>query len=209
MNRLKRCTALAMTLMIVMLLCACQKEKKQDLFSQESYQNRSDQVVNDGWTDGIDDQYIFEYELSIEPKTKIEGVIVTGISDPKATDIQILKTRVSRFNDPKTIFGIGPGAFTNQTTIETVVLSDTVAMIYEKAFEGCTNLETVELTPTLWLIEKNAFSGCTSLKTISYSGTKAQFEQIRCEDQWVPAGQNITIVCADGALSADNSGSGE
>lgn len=206
MNRFRRITAMVLTLMLALSLCACGEEKKEDLFSEETYQNRSDQVVDDGWTDGIDDRYIFEYELSIEPKSKIEGVIVTAILDKAATDIQILRTRVSRFNDPKVIVGIGPGAFANHTSIEKVALSDTVAMICEGAFEGCTSLKTVELTTTVWLLEQNAFSGCTSLETIRYTGTMAQFEEIRREDHWSPVGQDLTIVCSDGSLTVDDSG---
>lgn len=206
MNRFRRITALVLTLMLVLSLCACGKEKKEDLFSEENYQNRSDQVVDDGWTDGIDDRYVFEYELSTEPKSKIEGVIVTAILDKAATDIRILRTRVSRFNDPKVIVGIGPGAFANNTTIETAALSDTVAMICEGAFEGCTSLKTVELTEAVWLFEQNAFSGCTSLETIRYTGTMAQFEEIRCEEHWAPVGQTVTIVCSDGSLTVDDAG---
>lgn len=205
MNRYKRLTALVLTLMLALSLCAC-GEEKENLFSEENYQNRSDQVVDDGWTDGIDDRYIFEYEVSIEPKSKIEGVMVTAILDKAATDVQILRTRVSRFNDPKVIVGIGPGAFANHTTIEKAALSDTVAMICEGAFEGCTNLKTVELTTTVWLLDQNAFSGCTSLETIRYTGTMAQFEEIQHEDHWAPAGQTFTIVCSDGSLTVDDSG---
>lgn len=206
MNSFKKFTALVLTLIFVISLCACGKEKNEDLFSEESYQNRGDKVADDGWTDGIDDHYIFEYEVSIEPKSKIEGVIVTAIIDKAATDIQILRTRVSRFNDPKVIVGIGSGAFANNTTIEKVALSDTVAMICEGAFEGCANLKTAKLTTTVWLLEKNAFSGCTSLETISYTGTMAQFKEIRLEDNWAPVGHTFTIVCSDGSLTADDSG---
>lgn len=206
MNRFRRLTALVLALMLGLSLCACGKGEKENLFSESSYQNRSDQVVDDGWTDGIDDRYLFEYEVSFEPKSKIEGVIVTGIFDKAATDIQILKTRVSRFNDPKAIVGIGPGAFADHTAIETVTLSDTVAMIGEGAFEGCTNLKTVELTEAVWLLDQNAFSGCTSLETIGYPGTMAQFEEIQRGDHWAPVEQTFTIVCADGSLTVDDAG---
>ena len=96
--------------------------------------------------------------------------------------------------------------YQNHTTIETVALSDTVAMICEGAFEGCTSLKTVELTTKVWLLEQNAFSGCTSLETIRYTGTMAQFEEIRREDHWAPVGQTVTIVCSDGFLTVDDSG---
>lgn len=206
MYYLKRITALSLMVLLVFSLSACGKEKKEDLFSEENYENRSDKVVDDGWTDGIDDKYIFEYELVIEPKSKIEGVIVTGILDKGTKDVQIMKTRVSRFNDPKTIVGIGSGAFANQKAIEKVSLSDTVVMIMEGAFEGCTSLKTVEMTSAVWLLEKNIFFGCTSLETIRYSGTMAEFELIQIEDSLVPAGQSLTIACKDGSFTMDDAG---
>ena len=52
MNRFRRITALVLTLMLALSLCACGEKEKDGLFSEENYQNRSNQVVDDDWADG-------------------------------------------------------------------------------------------------------------------------------------------------------------
>ncbi len=53
------------------------------------------------------------------------------------------------------------------TTVEKVVVTDTVQTINGRVFYGCTSLKQVELGSGLKTINNYAFSGCTSLKTLT------------------------------------------
>lgn len=101
------------------------------------------------------------------------------------------------------VYSVGAGVFANMTTLETVVLPDSVERIYESAFSGCTSLknfhwpeslvsidskafmnctslESVEPSENIGWIESNAFSGCTSLKRVVISGTLERFYLSEC-----------------------------
>lgn len=69
-------------------------------------------------------------------------------------------------------FDIGPDAFKDDTTIETVTTGNNAVNIYESAFYGCANLKSVIFGTRLASIDKNAFSGCRKLaKTIFLANT--------------------------------------
>jgi len=57
-------------------------------------------------------------------------------------------------------------AFCNNSTIESVILPDTVTLIGESAFEGCTNLNYIKLPGDSVSIGNDAFTNCTSLVCI-------------------------------------------
>ena len=57
--------------------------------------------------------------------------------------------------------------FTNNTTIKTVVIPDSVRYIGPQAFYGCTNLTDVTMPSELDSIGKEAFYGCSSLTNLS------------------------------------------
>lgn len=74
----------------------------------------------------------------------------------------------------KPVKEIGNWAFTNCSSIKTLVVPDNVESIGEQAFEGCTNLTVVDLgtdtayntVSNLTSIGLSAFSGCNKLKSI-------------------------------------------
>lgn len=72
---------------------------------------------------------------------------------------------------PATIGGspvtrIGPYAFSDKTTIKTVVIPDGVREININAFENCTLLTSVTLPDSITTIEACAFAGCENLLSV-------------------------------------------
>ncbi len=57
------------------------------------------------------------------------------------------------------------GAFYN-SGLETVILTDGIDIIDEKAFEKCASLKSVTIPSSVWDIRMGAFDGCTSLETL-------------------------------------------
>ena len=79
------------------------------------------------------------------------------------------------------IMYIGEDAFLDDTSIEYVVIPETVVQIQQNAFEGCTNLKKVYFISTtakeiatskLTLIHDQAFLNCTSLEKVDLSNVK-------------------------------------
>lgn len=68
---------------------------------------------------------------------------------------------------PKTVTAIGEGAFENNTTVEKIILPDSVKQIDAYAFWGCKNLRTVTLGKGLTNVGDFAFMNCTGLETIT------------------------------------------
>ncbi|MCM1350393.1 MAG: leucine-rich repeat protein [Prevotella sp.] len=62
-------------------------------------------------------------------------------------------------------------AFIHSSSIERIVLPETIESIGVSAFSGCTNLTTLVLHHPITTIEKNAFYQCSHLENIYYQGT--------------------------------------
>lgn len=60
---------------------------------------------------------------------------------------------------------IGIGSFAG-TSVETVVLPDTVEEIWDDAFRGCKSLKTIQFSPNLYKIGYGAFEKCTNLEKV-------------------------------------------
>lgn len=58
-------------------------------------------------------------------------------------------------------------AFRNCTSIESVILPDSIDCIVEYNFSGCTNLKSIQLSKSITSIEKGSFENCRSLKEIT------------------------------------------
>ncbi len=86
----------------------------------------------------------------------------------------------------QTIKEISQEAFSHNETITSIVIPDTVSMIWENAFSSCSNLETVTIgtvddeedNPGLEVVQRCAFNGCDSLTAVYYTGSLAQWARI-------------------------------
>ena len=65
--------------------------------------------------------------------------------------------------------------FAECTSLETVILTDSVVSIGESAFEGCTSLSSVTSTDSLVSVGPYAFEGCTSLTDIRFDTSVTDF----------------------------------
>ena len=125
----------------------------------------------------------FDWELSPDGELTVycenDTLTVCGVLDDqiitKATSLKIMKSDDSQYS----AFAIGDNAFNNFTSLESVIISDSVTYIGECAFEGCTSLESISIPSSVTSIGEEPFYGCDNLKTISVSEdiSKEAFEK--------------------------------
>ncbi len=65
------------------------------------------------------------------------------------------------------VTSVGSGAFRNLTTLESVVLPETLTRMGEAAFYG-SGLKTVEIPASLWTIQPYTFKNCTNLTSVTF-----------------------------------------
>lgn len=77
----------------------------------------------------------------------------------------LTKAVIKSHVDGKPVREIGASAFENATTLEGVVIPDTVVKIGNNAFKGCNKLASVSVPSSVTFIGMGAFDGCEALKT--------------------------------------------
>lgn len=126
-----------------------------------------------------------------------------------------------------TVKAVGNYAFLENKTIERVSFPTSIKTIGDYAFYGCSNLR-VEISDGVKEIGNYAFYGTiliakipvsvkkigdyafygasASNATITYTGTKAQWNQITFGDSWYPTGSSsglLWVNCTDGTITID------
>lgn len=99
-----------------------------------------------------------------------------GDGENTYTDLSVLGTRgfaLKSYKVANMYFGlpvtsIAPGAFANNTTLESITLPENLKYISENSFDGCTSLKTVSLPSSLVTVSDTAFNNCTSLQYNEY-----------------------------------------
>ena len=111
---------------------------------------------------------------------EFSGGRITGYNGPGGN------VEIPSFIDSVPITEIGSYAFSENTSITSIVIPDTVSMIWGDAFSSCSNLETVTIgtvddeedNPGLEVVQRCAFNGCDSLTAVYYTGSLAQWARI-------------------------------
>ena len=87
---------------------------------------------------------------------------------------------------------IGNRAFQSCDRLTSVTIGSGVESIEEGAFNGCYNLTSVVIPDSVTSIGAYAFSVCNSLTSINYRGTEAQWNAISKGDYWCSGTETIT-----------------
>ena len=110
---------------------------------------------------GVVDKSLVPAELVI-PET-VNGIEVTGLSDSCFEGCTTLESVVI----PDSVTSISVRAFKDCSNLVSVELGKETERIYDYAFFGCTKLESITLPETIIYIEGDAFSDCTALTSIT------------------------------------------
>lgn len=73
--------------------------------------------------------------------------------------------------DGQTVTALSVGCFENNSTLNTIILPDTLVEIREKAFCGCTKLRGVKIPEGVESIGAGAFRGCVNLESVYIPGS--------------------------------------
>ena len=107
-----------------------------------------------------------DFDLSsmlLQYKIEGEDFTVTG-----AGKINLKSIKVANMYFGMPITNVGAGAFAGNSTVQKVVLPETVKRISHNAFANCAALETISVPNSVTNISATAFAGCTSLKYNEY-----------------------------------------
>ena len=135
--------------------------------------------------------------------------VTFGANSP-LTDVQNMfngctnLTSVS-FGDNSQLTCIGLNAFLFCTSLTSVSFGENsqLTSIDGMAFDGCTSLASITIPARVTSIGQWAFSGCTALTTIYFEGTRAEWNAVEREHNWVDDINTVIIVCTDGEVVAD------
>ncbi len=105
---------------------------------------------------------------------------------------------------PKGVKILSSSAFAHCYSLKSVTIPDGVTNIHDRVFESCTSLESVTIPHSVTEILYYAFDNCEKLTSMTYTGTMAQWQNIKFWHDWntdVPAAE---VVCSDGTVSLSN-----
>ena len=116
---------------------------------------------------------------------------ITGLA-PGYEDLT--EITIPYYYNSSSVVEIAPFAFSGNTTLKKVTISDRLDVIGEYAFYGCTALEEVVMGSSINFINNAAFLDCTSLKTVDFSKTtdcyrilSSAFENTGLEEMELPS----------------------
>ena len=148
------------------------------------------------WTCGNGMYYGFpKIKTLVYPNTieKIEGYYY---DEAYFTDNETLEKVVL----PNNLKEIGDASFWGCDKLTNIEIPNTVTSIGKDAFYSCDSLNNIKIPSNVISIGIDAFRVCSSLKTVNYTGTKAQWQQIN-----IGSGNGYLtmaqIICTDGTLS--------
>lgn len=99
-----------------------------------------------------------------------------------------------------TLKNIYRSTFDHCTSLETVILPDSVEFIDNGVFFNCSALKSIELPSNITTINKDAFAFCESLTNIMFQGTAADWAEVTLGPSAFNKVPCKTIQCSDGMI---------
>ena len=99
-----------------------------------------------------------------------------------------------------TVMKIGNEAF-QHSRITSIVVSDSVTSIGDRAFRFCGNLTSIEIPDSVTSIGDYAFAYCYSLTSITFNGKVEEWNAISKDYDWNFDGPATKVVCSDGEVA--------
>lgn len=108
-------------------------------------------------------------ESTVIIPAELDGISVTGISSMSAPENT--PSTIETLVLPESILTIGPEAFSGNTALRTFITYGAIENVGECAFLNCTALETAIFVNGVYNIGASAFDGCSSLRELWWPGT--------------------------------------
>ncbi len=169
---MKKIICLALSVLMLISLCACKDDKKPDttskpavdVFANPTSANSFKYDFNEDKTEVHITEYIGT-EVNVVIPREIEGIKVAKIY--KFYGMEGITTDIESVAIPETVDLIFNSVFSGYDKLHTVILSEGLKEIGNMAFYNCVALKNINLPQGVETIGKDAFFGCSSLETIT------------------------------------------
>ncbi len=102
------------------------------------------------------------------------------------------------FNLNDILTEIGDGAFSGCVKLQEMILPSTVTRIGESAFLGAEMLSKVFIPKSIEIIDAYAFTNCNDLTWFEYEGTRADWNLVDIDRNWIFATEEFDVIFANG-----------
>jgi hypothetical protein len=157
---------------------------------------RNDQVIG---YDAISTGTCTDINLIIPSEYEGLPVLSVGVGEGFVTDP--LYSTLESVVIPNSVTHIGTDSFCGCKNLKSVVLGDGVESIYMNAFSYCVSLPSIEIPSSVTTIDYTAFENCTSLTSIVFKGTVEQWNAITKNDGWNNGVPATYVQCSDGQVA--------
>lgn len=110
-------------------------------------------------------------------------------------------SELSEITIPEGVTSIGREAFGDCISLTSLTLPENVSRIMYEAFHGCSSLVNMTFPEKVTDIGINTFDGCDQLTDVYYSGTRAQWNEIKIEETGNDLLKSAAIHCSDDPLT--------
>ena len=129
----------------------------------------------------------------------IDGSLYT--KDGKTLIRCAVKKSDNVFKIPDSVTSIGDWAFSECSSLTSIVIPDGVTSIGDRAFSECSSLTSVVIPDSIANIGAFAFQYCSSLTRINFGGTKAQWNAMAKYAMLYENTGDYTVYCKDGEIA--------
>ena len=148
--------AVALVLMCVLTLAACNKEETPD--NMKGYENLDEELAQKAEKGETSKGLIFKKQKAGD----VEGYFVSGMGE--CTDTVVI---IPNEYEGLKVIGIAANAFKKtDVAITQVYIPESITSLKHHAFAGCASLEFVKIPDTVTEMGSNTFEGCESLKQV-------------------------------------------